>query len=60
MKLEAEELIKYLQNSLDRITKAQEYFVARNERLEDENRYLKNQIDVLLKVIGKDKDGNQD
>jgi hypothetical protein len=32
----------------------------RNERLEAENEYLRKQIDVLLKVLGKEHDGNQD
>lgn len=60
MDLEAEAVIKQLRNVITRIQKEQEYFVARNERLEDENKYLKNQVDVLLKVIGKEHDGNQD
>ncbi len=34
------------------------YMRERNERLEAENEYLKKQIDVLLKVLGKESYGN--
>jgi hypothetical protein len=33
------------------------YMRERNERLESENEYLKKQVDVLLKVLGKEHDG---
>ena len=36
------------------------YMRERNERLEAENEYLRKQVDVLLKVLGKEHDGNQD
>lgn len=35
------------------------YMRERNERLESENEFLKKQVDALLLIIGKDKDGNQ-
>lgn len=58
MDFEAETFIHQLRTVIDKMKKEQEYFVARNERLEDENKYLKNQVDVLLKVIGKENHGN--
>jgi hypothetical protein len=32
----------------------------KNERLEAENEYLKKQVDVLLKVLGREQHGNKD
>lgn len=58
--MEAQELVEQLRIAINRLTKEQEYFVARNERLEDENKYLKNQVDVLLRVLGKDKNEDRD
>lgn len=58
MDFEAETFIHQLRTVIDKMKKEQEYFVARNDRLEDENKYLKNQVDVLLKVIGKENHGN--
>lgn len=58
--MQATELVEQLRQVISRMQKEAEYFVARNERLEDENKYLKNQVDVLLKVIGKEINGNQD
>jgi hypothetical protein len=34
------------------------YMRERNERLESENEYLKKQVDVLLKVLGKESHGD--
>lgn len=56
----AKELIEEFHGMLATLELEAKYMRERNERLEQENEYLKTQVDALLKVLGKDKDGNQD
>lgn len=56
----AKDLIEQFENLTATMELESRYMRERNERLEAENEYLKKQIDVLLKVLGKEHDGNQD
>lgn len=56
----AKDLMEQFENLTTTMELEARYMRERNERLEAENEYLRKQIDVLLKVLGKDKDGNQD
>ena len=49
------EQMEALQNSICILEVESKFMRARNERLEAENEYLKNQVDVLLKVVAKNK-----
>lgn len=54
----AKELTEELTNFIATLEVEARYMRERNERLESENEYLKKQVDVLLKVIGKESHGN--
>ena len=56
----AKDLIEQFENLTATMELEARYMRERNERLEAENEYLRKQIDVLLKVLGKEHDGNQD
>ena len=51
---QAKELTEELNNVVSTLELEARYMRERNERLESENEYLKKQVDVLLKVIGKE------
>ena len=55
---ELESIIEHLRITVGKFQKECEYLTARNDRLESENMYLKKQVDVLLKVIGKESYGD--
>lgn len=55
---QAKELTEELNNVVSTLELEARYMRERNERLESENEYLKKQVDVLLKVIGKENHGN--
>ncbi len=50
----AKDLIEQFENWVATMELEARYMRERNERLESENEYLKKQIDVLLKVLGKE------
>lgn len=54
----AKELTEELNSVVSTLELEARYMRERNERLESENEYLKKQVDVLLKVIGKESHGN--
>jgi hypothetical protein len=54
----AKDLIEQFENWTATMELEARYMRERNERLEAENEYLKKQIDVLLKVIGKESYGD--
>lgn len=54
----AKELTEELNSVVSTLELEARYMRERNERLESENEYLKKQVDVLLKVIGKENNGN--
>jgi hypothetical protein len=56
----AKDLIEQFENLTATMELEARYMRERNERLEAENEYLRKQIDGLLKVLGKEHDGNQD
>jgi regulator of replication initiation timing len=56
----AKDLIDQLQSLLNTYEADARYMRERIGELRDENKYLTNQIDVLLKVLGKEQHGNQD
>lgn len=56
----AKDLIEQFENLAATMELEARHMRERNERLEAENEYLRKQIDVLLKVLGKEHDGNQD
>lgn len=56
----AKDLIEQFDSWISMVEIESDYLKKRNSQLQDENEYLKKQIDVLLKVIGKESHGNQD
>jgi hypothetical protein len=54
----AKDLIEQFENWTATMELEARYMRERNERLEAENEYLKKQIDVLLKVLGKESYGD--
>lgn len=54
----AKDLIEQFENLTATMELESRYMRERNERLEAENEYLKKQIDVLLKVLGKENYGD--
>ena len=50
----AKDLVEQFDNLVATMELEARYMRERNERLESENEYLKKQIDVLLKVLGKE------
>ena len=54
----AKDLIEQFENLTSTMELEARYMRERNERLEAENEYLKKQIDVLLKVLGKESYGD--
>lgn len=50
----SKDLIEQFENWVATMELEARYMRERNERLESENEYLKKQIDVLLKVLGKE------
>lgn len=50
----AKDLIEQFENWVATMELEARYMRERNERLESENEYLKKQIDVMLKVLGKE------
>lgn len=53
----AKDLSEELNNIVSTLEVEARYMRERNERLQAENEYLKKQVDVLLKVLGKEHDG---
>ena len=54
----AKDLLDQLQNLINTYESDARYMRERIGSLRDENEYLKNQIDVMLKVIGKESYGD--
>ena len=54
----AKDLLDQLQNLINTYEADARYMRERIGSLRDENEYLKNQIDVMLKVIGKESYGD--
>lgn len=54
----AKDLIEQFESLAATMELEARYMRERNERLEAENEYLKKQIDVLLKVLGKESYGD--
>lgn len=50
----SKDLIEQFENWVATMELEARYMRERNERLESENEYLKKQIDVMLKVLGKE------
>lgn len=50
----SKDLIEQFENWVSTMELEARYMRERNERLESENEYLKKQIDVMLKVLGKE------
>lgn len=54
----AKDLSEELSNIVATLEVEARYMRERNERLQEENEYLKKQVDVLLKVLGKESHGD--
>lgn len=52
------DLVEQFENYTATMELEARYMRERNQRLESENEYLKKQIDVLLKVLGKESYGD--
>jgi hypothetical protein len=56
----SKDLLEQFENWIATMELEARYMRERNERLEAENEYLKRQIDVMLKVLGKDVNESRD
>ncbi len=54
----SKDLIEQLQNLLNTFEADARYMRERIGELRDENEYLKRQIDVMLKILGKEDNGS--
>jgi hypothetical protein len=56
----AKDLTEQFSNLVATLELEARYMRERNERLQAENEYLKKQVDVLLQVLGKEKNEDRD